>query len=209
MWRLYDTYGFPVDLTMLMAEEAGLTINQKEFEEAQEKSKEASKGVGKKGDGQTVRLDVHDIAALEANDQVPKTDDSLKFGESAPSYPLTRAVERSNAIRTSAGNGNVDSQIKAIYHSSKFYTSTSEIPSSTDAATTSFGVILDKTNFYAESGGQEYDTGRIVIDGKADFLVDEVQVFNGYVLHIGHLVEGEFKVGDDVVAGYDEVSASR
>ncbi|GAA5871803.1 hypothetical protein JCM16303_000869 [Sporobolomyces ruberrimus] len=182
VWRLYDTYGFPVDLTMLMAEEAGLTINQKEFEEAQEKSKEASKGVGKKGDGQTVRLDVHDIAALEANDQVPKTDDSLKFG-----------------------NGNVDSQIKAIYHSSKFYTSTSEIPSSTDAATTSFGVILDKTNFYAESGGQEYDTGRIVIDGKADFLVDEVQVFNGYVLHIGHLVEGEFKVGDDVVAGYDEL----
>jgi len=65
---------------MLMAEEAGLTINQQEFEEAMEKSKEASKGVGKKGDGQTVRLDVHDIAALEANENVPKTDDSFKFG---------------------------------------------------------------------------------------------------------------------------------
>lgn len=80
VWKLYDTYGFPVDLTMLMAEEAGLTINQQEFEEAMEKSKEASKGVGKKGDGQTVRLDVHDIAALEANENVPKTDDSFKFG---------------------------------------------------------------------------------------------------------------------------------
>ncbi|GAA5936418.1 alanine--tRNA ligase [Sporobolomyces koalae] len=177
VWRLYDTYGFPVDLTMLMAEEAGLTINQQEFDEAQEKSKEASKGAGKKGDGQTVRLDVHDIAALEANDQVPKTDDSLKFG-----------------------TGNVDSQIKAIYQASKFYDSTSEIEPST-----SFGIILDKTNFYAESGGQEYDTGRIVIDGKSDFVVDEVQVFNGYVLHIGHLTEGELKVGDQVVSGYDEL----
>lgn len=84
VWRLYDTYGFPVDLTMLMAEEAGLSINQQEFDEAQEKSKEASKGVGKKGDGQTVRLDVHDIAALEANDKVPKTDDSAKFGKHTP-----------------------------------------------------------------------------------------------------------------------------
>ncbi|GAA5948754.1 hypothetical protein JCM3765_004995 [Sporobolomyces pararoseus] len=179
VWRLYDTYGFPVDLTMLMAEEAGLTINQQEFEQAQEKSKEASKGVGKKGDGQTVRLDVHDIAALEKNENVPKTDDSFKFG-----------------------TGNVDSEIKAIYHESKFYSSTSEIPSS---ASTSFGIILDKTNFYAESGGQEYDQGRIVIDGKTDFFVQEVQVFNGYVLHIGHLIEGSFELGDKVVAGYDEL----
>jgi alanyl-tRNA synthetase len=81
VWRLYDTYGFPVDLTMLMAEELGLTINQADFEKAQSDSKEASKGAGKKGDGQAVRLDVHDIAALEANASVPKTDDSSKFGE--------------------------------------------------------------------------------------------------------------------------------
>ncbi|GAA5865267.1 hypothetical protein JCM1840_003969 [Sporobolomyces johnsonii] len=177
VWRLYDTYGFPVDLTMLMAEEAGLTINQKEFDEAQEASKEASKGVGKKGDGQAVRLDVHDIAALEANADVPKTDDSFKFG-----------------------TANTESQIKAIYHSSKFYQSTSEIPPQT-----SIGIVLDRTNFYAESGGQEYDTGRIVIDGKADFVVEDVQVFNGYVLHIGHVVEGSLSVGDEVVAGYDEL----
>lgn len=103
------------------------------------------------------------------------------------------------------GTGNVDSQIKAIYYSSNFYKSTSELPSSTDS--TSFGIILDKTNFYAESGGQEYDTVRIVIDGKSDFVVDNVQVFNGYVLHIGHLIEGELKVGDQVVSGYDEVTS--
>ena len=81
VWRLYDTYGFPVDLTMLMAEELGMEVNQADFEKAQAESKEASKGVGKKGTGQTVRLDVHDIAALEANDAVPKTNDIHKFGE--------------------------------------------------------------------------------------------------------------------------------
>ncbi|GAA5824475.1 hypothetical protein JCM11251_000438 [Rhodosporidiobolus azoricus] len=179
VWRLYDTYGFPVDLTLLMAEEAGLTFDQKEFEAAQEASKEASKGAGKKGDGQQVRLDVHDIAALEANENVPKTDDSAKYG-----------------------TGNVDSVVKAIYRQGKFVSSTADLD---DPQTASLGVVLDKTNHYAESGGQEYDTGRIVIDGKADFVVEDVQVFNGYVLHIGRIVEGELKVGDNVVSSYDEL----
>lgn len=81
MWRLYDTYGFPVDLTEIMAEEQGLRINQKEVEEAQAASKEASKGLAKKADGEIVKLDVHDIGALEKNPDVPRTDDDAKYGE--------------------------------------------------------------------------------------------------------------------------------
>lgn len=68
-----------------------------------------------------------------------------------------------------------------------------------------FGLILDRTNFYAESGGQEYDTGIIVIDGKATFNVSDVQVYSGYVLHIGTLSEGTMNVDDAVVTTYDEV----
>jgi alanyl-tRNA synthetase len=79
VWRLYDTYGFPVDLTRLMAEELGLGINEKEFEEAQEQSKIASKGSFKKDKADLVKLDVHDLATLEKNDAIPKTDDSFKF----------------------------------------------------------------------------------------------------------------------------------
>lgn len=116
---------------------------------------------------------------MEKNDLVPKTDDSFKFGFFE--------------------NVNLESSIKAIYQDSIFYNSTSEIPTSS-----SFGIILDKTNFYAESGGQEYDTGKILIDGKSEFFVDQVQVFNGYVLHIGHLIEGRFELNDRVVACYDE-----
>ena len=88
--------------------------------------------------------------------------------------------------------------------------STTETKSFVDSTTSisgdgDFGIILDKTSFYAESGGQEYDTGGIIIDGVAEFEVSNVQVFSGYVLHIGHLKYGTLKVGDEVVASYDEV----
>lgn len=81
VWMLYDTFGFPVDLTRLMAEEAGLEVNEDEFEAARAKSREVSKTSSKSAVKDTVKLDVHDIATLEANDQVPKTDDSPKFCE--------------------------------------------------------------------------------------------------------------------------------
>ncbi|PPQ74039.1 hypothetical protein CVT26_006942 [Gymnopilus dilepis] len=177
VWRLYDTFGFPVDLTRLMAEELGLSINDAEFEEAQAQSKEASKASLKKGATNLVKLDVHDIAALERNDQVPKTDDSAKFNQ-----------------------GNITATVKAIFYDKKFPESTDHIPENA-----SFGIILDRTSFYAEAGGQEYDTGNIVIDGSADFEVTNVQVYNGYVLHTGHLKYGSLKVGDEVVSSYDEL----
>lgn len=81
VWRLYDTFGFPVDLTRLMAEESGLEVNEEEFEAAQAASKEASKATKKIGENELVKLDVHDIAALESNESVPKTDDSAKFSK--------------------------------------------------------------------------------------------------------------------------------
>ena len=87
VWRLYDTFGFPVDLTLLMAEELGLGINNEEFEAAQARSKEASKAGLKKTDKDLIKLDVHDIAKLEEDSSVPKTDDSAKFGEHYP-HPI-------------------------------------------------------------------------------------------------------------------------
>ena len=178
VWRLYDTFGFPVDLTEIMAEEQGLTINQKEFEDAQKASKDASKGLGKKAEGELVRLDIHDIAQLEKNPDVPKTNDDAKYGRE-----------------------NLQAKIKAIYDSRTFHKSTLGITPGK-----AFGVVLDKTCFYAESGGQEYDTGVISIDGKVEFEVDDVQVFNGYVLHIGTLKEGHLSLEDEVTCTYDEVS---
>lgn len=81
VWRLYDTYGFPVDLTQIMAEERGLKIDEVAFDKARQESLEASKAGGKDKGGVSVKLDVHDLGALEANPDVPKTDDSFKYGQ--------------------------------------------------------------------------------------------------------------------------------
>ena len=94
----------------------------------------------------------------------------------------------------------IKATVKGIYHSSKFYNTTKDVP-----ADGQFGILLDRTNFYAEQGGQENDTGVIAIDGQAEFKVTDVQVYNGYVLHIGQLEEGEFKIGDEVISTYDEL----
>ena len=179
VWRLYDTYGFPIDLTKLMAGEIGLEIDEEGLDKAAKEAKEASKGLGKKDGAVVVKLDVHDLGKLDGDASIPKTEDSAKFGTEA-----------------------ITSTIKGIYHASEFLPSTSQFPSPSPP----IGLLLDKSNFYAESGGQEGDTGTIIIDGKSEFIVTDVQVFSGYVLHIGVLAEGELNVGDEVVCTYDEVS---
>jgi alanyl-tRNA synthetase len=66
-----------------MAEEQGLGVDQAQFEKAQAASKEISKAGGaKKGAADAVKLDVHDIAELEKNPNVPKTNDEAKYGTS-------------------------------------------------------------------------------------------------------------------------------
>lgn len=176
VWRLYDTFGFPVDLTQIMAEERGLQIDNVEFEEARLKAKEASKGQ-KKAAAHTVKLDVHDLGKLDKMENVQKTDDSAKFGRE-----------------------NITSQIKAIYHGKNFVESTGSIPEGEQ-----LGLILDCTNFYAEQGGQESDMGKIIIDGQAELEVGDVQVYAGYVLHTGFIKYGSFAVGDSVICEYDEL----
>ncbi|KAF2224319.1 alanyl-tRNA synthetase [Elsinoe ampelina] len=176
VWRLYDTYGFPTDLTQIMAEERGLSIDDAEVAAAQEKAKEASKGE-KKAAADYPKLDVHDLGNLEKTLGVPKTDDSPKFGRD-----------------------NIDAKIVAIYHNKKFLDSTKEISEGQQV-----GVLLDRTNFYAEQGGQENDTGKLVIDGVAELNVTNVQVYAGYVLHTGFMSYGSFSTSDTVVCEFDEL----
>jgi alanyl-tRNA synthetase len=179
VWRLYDTYGFPVDLTKIMAEERNLSIDDKEVEEAQEKARLASMAQKKAATGQ-VKLGVHDLGALEKMNNVPKTDDSFKFGRD-----------------------NVTAKVKAVFHGGKFHQDTKAVPEGEQ-----LGLLLDKTNFYAEQGGQIYDTGSLVIDGVAEFAVEDCQMYGGYVLHTGAMKYGSFGVGTEVLCVYDEVSGN-
>ena len=94
VWRLYDTYGFPVDLTQIMAEERGLTFDEADFEKARLESLEASKAGGKSAGAVGVKLDVHDLGALEANAAVPKTNDSFKYRQFLPLCMLRELTNR-------------------------------------------------------------------------------------------------------------------
>merc|ERR1712013_560406 len=69
------------------------------------------------------------------------------------------------------------------------------------------GVLLDKSSFYAEQGGQMYDTGFLTKEDDQDveFAVANVQVHGSYVIHIGTL-EGTLKVGDKVKCNIDEAA---
>ncbi len=64
------------------------------------------------------------------------------------------------------------------------------------------GILLDRTCFYAEQGGQTYDEG-FLVTGETELKVKNVQVRGGYVLHMG-TVEGVLRVGDTVELAVDE-----
>lgn len=80
VWRLYDTYGFPVDLTRLMAEEHGISVDEIEFEKEQNEAKERSKKTKSTDGGNDVKLDVHALGQIEKEGKVQPTDDSFKYG---------------------------------------------------------------------------------------------------------------------------------
>ena len=176
VWRLYDTYGFPFDLTVIMCEERGFTFDQAEVDAARERAKEASKVV--KDTTKTFKpLNVHQISELGTLG-VPHTNDEAKFVK-----------------------GDTAAKIQLIFTGDGFVKSTTEV--ATPGAPV--GLLLDRTSFYAESGGQVADTGRIVIDDVAEFEVVDVQSYGPYVLHNGYIKYGALSAGDEVLCEYDEL----
>ncbi|KAK4188527.1 alanine--tRNA ligase [Podospora australis] len=176
VWRLYDTFGFPIDLTKLMAEERGLTIDEAEVKEAQEKAREASKAVNEKV-ATFAKLNVHQIAELENELKIPRPNSDAKYKK-----------------------GSVIGTVQLIFDGKSFQKSSKDLPPKTP-----LGLLLDKTNFYAEAGGQVADTGSILIDDVAEFKVLDVQEFGGYIVHYGFLEYGDLSAGDEVICDYDEV----
>ncbi|XP_014270816.1 alanine--tRNA ligase, cytoplasmic isoform X2 [Halyomorpha halys] len=186
-WRLYDTYGFPLDLTRLMAEEKGLTVNMEKYEEARKQSQLASQGKTS-GVVERISLDVHALSELQKKN-IPQTDDSYKYHykvseknkQKFADYEFGTSQGKILAIRTESGF--VDSVVSGNL----------------------CGIILDKTCFYAEQGGQIYDEGYIskIDDEASEVFVKNVQVQAGYILHIG-VVEGHFSIGDKVICNIDE-----
>uniref|UniRef100_F6QJF8 Alanine--tRNA ligase n=1 Tax=Bos taurus TaxID=9913 RepID=F6QJF8_BOVIN len=184
-WLLYDTYGFPVDLTALIAEEKGLVVDMDGFDEERKLAQLKSQGKGAGGED-LIMLDIYAIEELREKG-LEATDDSPKYSyhsDSSGTYVFESAVATVMALRRD-----------------RMFVE--------EASTgQECGVVLDKTCFYAEQGGQTYDEGYLVkvddsSEDKTEFTVKNTQVRGGYVLHIGTLY-GSLKVGDQVRLFIDE-----
>eukprot|EP00698_Gefionella_okellyi_P005473 TRINITY_DN15005_c0_g1_i1.p1 TRINITY_DN15005_c0_g1~~TRINITY_DN15005_c0_g1_i1.p1 ORF type:complete len:949 (-),score=248.94 TRINITY_DN15005_c0_g1_i1:47-2893(-) len=170
---LYSTMGFPLDLTELMAREKGLTVDKDGFNVAMKVQQESSRAIVKSAITE-LKLDVDATSWLDSKNILP-TDDSFKFD------PSTLSQAKILAIFTGAKGDDAFVQ------------------TAQDGQTVGF--VLDKTNFYAEAGGQVYDDGELRNGGNS-LGVQNVQIAKGFVLHIG-VVTGSLSVGDNVTCSVD------
>ncbi|MBM4218382.1 MAG: alanine--tRNA ligase [Gammaproteobacteria bacterium] len=159
VFKLYDTYGFPVDLTADIARERGLAIDQAGFERAMEAQRERARAASKFG---------VDLRAPEAIDA------ESKF----TGYEHLR--DEGKVVAILKGGAEV------------------EFASAGEAAQ----IVLSRTPFYAESGGQIGDVGTLT-NGAARFRVTDTKKLGDAHLHIGAVEAGSFRKGDVVTASVD------
>ncbi len=165
VFRLYDTYGFPLDLTADIARERGVTVDFAGFEAAMGQQRERARAASKFGTQGTVEY---------------------RGGKTEFHGYDTLAL---------------DAKVVAIY---KEGTSVPSIKAGDDAV-----VVLDKTPFYAESGGQVGDAGELVANG-GTFTVTDTQKIQAEVFgHHGTLATGTLAVGDKVAAKVDTARRAR
>ncbi len=154
-FKLYDTFGFPLELTIEIAAEKGVSVDTEGYKEEMQKQKEKAKSAAHK---------------ISLTDDLVYVDVENKFGSTNfVGYNQTEA----------------EAKIIAIIEAGDF-----------------IDIMLDKTPFYAESGGQIGDTG--IIEGK-DFKAEVLNTFkvNKLFVHRVQMVNGEAKVGDSVKASID------
>ncbi len=184
---LYTSMGFPVDLTELMAEEIDLTLDTAGFEAKMQEEKDLSAAAHQAkmsgGSGKDMRLVAEQTAAL-VSQGVPATDDSAK-------YDWDNELTGCSASALFIGRGETEDGIG--------------FTDSISADSGAIGVILDKTSYYGEAGGQIYDVGTIVSESGATVKVDNVQIYGQYILHLGTVVEGTLNKNDSVKCCVDYV----
>jgi alanyl-tRNA synthetase len=168
-FRLHDTCGLPIDLTRVMAEERGMTVDLDGYEKLMEQARARSRRAA--GEKQRMELPAEAIARLRSTGVEPTLDED-KF-EGRP----------------------VDSQVLAIWSGRDL--------NDTAPANGRVGVVLRRTNHYAEAGGQVGDEGTLETGGECRFEVENTEAFAGYVLHIGRVAKGTLRVRDRVTASVD------
>ena len=159
VFRLYDTFGFPVDLTNDIARERGLELDIEGYEAEMQAQRKRSQESG------SFQVDYNNVINVAGETEF------LGYGD----------VESTAKVRGLFVDGDARTAISAG-----------------DSAV----VILDRTPFYGESGGQVGDTGYIVSDS-AKLEVRDTTKAQGHHLHHVVVIEGELASGDEVKAAID------
>jgi len=163
-FQLYDTYGFPIDLTQLMAQERDLKVDTAGFDELMEQQRSRARAA-QKGLSVSLKLD----GPLGASG-LPKTEDIHKYDADHCESKITGFID-SEGFKN---EGRIETGAEV-------------------------GIILDKTCFYAEMGGQAGDSG-VIESPNARFVVDKTAGIADCIVHGGKMVKGSLAVGDKVTA---------
>lgn len=166
-FRLYDTYGFPIDLTKEILEEAGMSVDEDAFAAEMKAQKDRARAARGKsnymGAAETVYNELSaELTTVFAGYDVAEVSDAKVI-----------ALVANDEVATGAQAGD------------------------------SVAVFLDKTPFYAESGGQVGDHGTIKTANGLVEITDCVKVVGGKTAHMGKVVEGTIMVDDVVTASID------
>ena len=167
-FKLYDTFGFPIDLTIEMARDEGLSVDEEGFQklmrEQKERAREARKALGDLG-----------WAGIEFGKEIPSTEFDGYDANNLKDYP--------SHIVALAAEGELRDEIVAGVEGM---------------------IVLDKSPFYAEMGGQVADHGVIRTASGAEFTVTDVQKNKGgKFMHTGTVKSGSFRVGEEVLSTVD------
>ena len=169
VFKLHDTYGFPFDLTLEMAREEGLEVDEAGFTRLMKEQRDRAKADAKaKKSGHTDLSEYKKIA-------------DSKGASEFLGYTKTETESQVNGILVDG-------------------LSVTSAQSGSDVE-----IVLDRTPFYAEGGGQLADGGRIVLSNGAVVEIDDVQApVTGLSVHRGRVITGEVLVGDKGLATIDQ-----
>ncbi|MDF2968236.1 MAG: alaS [Nocardioidaceae bacterium] len=171
-FQLHDTYGFPIDLTLEMAGEQGLEVDEPGFRALMDQQRERAKADSRAKKGQHA-----DTTAYREAVDLHGSTESLAY-ETLTSDAGVRAVLR-------AGGDGLSPVPQAV-------------------AGELVELVLDRTPFYAESGGQAADIGTLTWDGGRGEVVDVQRPVGGLVVHQVRVAEGSLQPGDRLLATVDE-----
>jgi len=157
VFKLYDTYGFPVDLTADVARERGVAIDEAGFEVAMQAQRDRARAASRFG------VDLRDAVQLDHRTAFLGYD---------------RLAAEGRVLALVGPDGTLVGEL---------------------AAGAAGRVVLDQTPFYAESGGQAGDRGRLEAPD-AEFAVDDTQKMRDAHAHVGRVTRGTLRVGDRVTA---------